>query len=93
MYFFSAKDIRILCIESAKTVNEMTLTELVKLTMLRTTGPRKANQKSPNLSTLSDMAECLPNVSIHQTQMVEFTDVIRYYCILLNFLLISTLSS
>ena len=31
---FSAKDIRILCIESARTVNEMTLNELVKLTTL-----------------------------------------------------------
>ena len=30
--FFSAKNIRILYIESAKTVNEMTLNELVKLT-------------------------------------------------------------
>ena len=39
-HIFSAKNIRILCIESAKTVNEMTLNELVKLTMLRTTGPR-----------------------------------------------------
>ena len=29
---FSAKNIRILCIEPAKTVNEMTLNELVKLT-------------------------------------------------------------
>ena len=37
--FFSAKNIRILYIESAKTVNEMTLNELVKLTMLWTTGP------------------------------------------------------
>ena len=37
--FFSAKNIRILCIESAKTVNEMTLNELVKITMLWTTGP------------------------------------------------------
>ena len=32
--FFSAKNIRILYIESAKTVNEMTLNELVKLTTL-----------------------------------------------------------
>ena len=31
---FSAKNIRILYIESAKTVNEMTLNELIKLTML-----------------------------------------------------------
>ena len=38
--FFSAKNIRILYIESAKTVNEMTLNELVKLTTLCTTGPR-----------------------------------------------------
>ena len=37
---FSAKNIRILYIESAKTVNEKTLNELVKLTTLWTTGPR-----------------------------------------------------
>ena len=37
--FFSAKNIRILYIESAKKVNEMTLNELVKLTTLWTTGP------------------------------------------------------
>ena len=41
-HIFSAKNIRILCIESAKTVNEMTLNELVKLTTLWTTGPRFA---------------------------------------------------
>ena len=39
--FFSAKNIKILYIESAKTVNEMTLNELVKLTTLWTTGPWK----------------------------------------------------
>ena len=33
-HIFSAKTIRMLCIETAKTVNEMTLNELVKLTML-----------------------------------------------------------
>ena len=38
-HIFSAKNIRMLCIESAKTVNEMTLNELVKLTTLWTTGP------------------------------------------------------
>ena len=38
-HIFSAKNISILCIESAKTVNEMTLNELVKLTTLWTTGP------------------------------------------------------
>ena len=37
-HIFSAKKFRILYIESAKTVNEMTLNELVKLTMLWTTG-------------------------------------------------------
>ena len=38
-HIFSAKYIRILYIESVKTVNEMTLNGLVKLTMLWTTGP------------------------------------------------------
>ena len=38
-HIFSAKNIRLLYIESAKTVNEMTLNELVKLTTLWTTGP------------------------------------------------------
>ena len=38
-HIFSAKNIRILYIESVKIVNEMTLNELVKLTMLWTTGP------------------------------------------------------
>ena len=33
-HIFSAKNIRMLCVESAKTVNEMTLNELVKLTTL-----------------------------------------------------------
>ena len=38
-HIFSAKNFRILYIESAKTVKEMTLNELVKLTTLWTTGP------------------------------------------------------
>ena len=38
-HIFSAKNIRLLYIESAKTVNEMTLNELVKLTTLWTTWP------------------------------------------------------
>ena len=37
--FFQQKNIRILYIESAKTANEMTLNELVKLMTLWTTGP------------------------------------------------------
>ena len=39
-HIFSAKNIRILYIESAKIVNEMTLNELVKLTTLWTNRPR-----------------------------------------------------
>ena len=42
-HIFSAKNIRILYIESSKTVNEMTLNELIKLTMLWTTGPSIIN--------------------------------------------------
>ena len=38
-HIFSGKNIRILYTESAKTVNEMTLNKLVKLTTLWTTGP------------------------------------------------------
>ena len=38
-HIFSAKNIRILYIESAKTVNDITPNELVKLMMLWTTGP------------------------------------------------------
>ena len=38
-HIFLAKNFRILYIESAKTVNEMTLNKLIKLTMLWTTGP------------------------------------------------------
>ena len=38
-HIFSAKNIRILYIESAKTVNEMTLNELVKLTSFGQLGP------------------------------------------------------
>ena len=37
--FFSAKNIKIFCIESAKTVNEMTLNELVKLMTFEQLGP------------------------------------------------------
>ena len=38
-HIFSAKNIRILYIESAKTVNEMTLNELVKLMTFEQLGP------------------------------------------------------
>ena len=42
-HIFSAKNIILLYIESAKTVNEMTLNKLVKLITLWTNGPRQAN--------------------------------------------------
>ena len=45
--FFSAKNIRILCIECAKTVNEMTLNELVKLTTLWKNWTQKNRQQRP----------------------------------------------
>ena len=51
--FFSAKNIGILCIESAKTVNEMTLNELVKLTMLWTTGPSSSDHKEHLVALIS----------------------------------------
>ena len=54
--FFSAKNIRILYIESAKTVNEMTLNELIKLTTLWTTGPLLVNDSLK--FTLSDTQIC-----------------------------------
>ena len=41
--FFQQKNIRIMYIESAKTVNEMTLNDVVKLMMLWTTGPWSLN--------------------------------------------------
>ena len=42
--FFQQKNIRILYTESTKTVNEMTLNELIKLTMLWTTGPWSSSE-------------------------------------------------
>ena len=48
-HIFFSKNIRILYIESAKTVNEMTLNEHVKLTTLWTTGPRFAHQSATSI--------------------------------------------
>ena len=55
-HIFSAKNIKIMYIESAKTVNEMTLNELVKLTTLWTTGPWCARKQTiiSNKKTVSD---------------------------------------
>ena len=46
-HIFSANQIRILDIDSAKTVNEMTYNELVKLTTFWTTGPSIFNPSNP----------------------------------------------
>ena len=46
-HIFSAINIRILYIDSTKTVNKMTLNELVKLKMLSTTGPRRLRGQPP----------------------------------------------
>ena len=45
-HIFSAKNIRILYIESAKRVNEMTLNELVKLTSIEQLGPGHQSQEA-----------------------------------------------
>ena len=76
-HIFSAKNIRILYIESAKTVNEMTLNQLVKLTTLWTTGPCFLNKKdisschiwffSPNFSPIC--WEVLKTVTIYDNQL------------------------
>ena len=61
-HIFSAKTIRILYIESAKTVNEMTLNELVKLTTLWTTGPRIITLSSSFTLVLCNNSEYQNNV-------------------------------
>ena len=49
--FFQQKNIRILYIDSAKTVNEMILNELIKLTTFWTTGPWYADHLHENVVT------------------------------------------
>ena len=56
-YIFSAKNIRILYIESAKTVNEMTLNELIKLTTLWTTGPSMLTKRIYIFTTMEPEGE------------------------------------
>ena len=64
-HMFSAKNIKILYIESAKTVNEMTLNELVTLTTLWTTGPR-----SPHISIMRIDSWELPLSAIPLCQLL-----------------------
>ena len=77
--FFSAKNIRILYIESAKTVNEMTLNELVKLTTLWTTGPRirrnyawHNNNKARKILSGSEYLDTLCRFPIILTREITF---------------------
>ena len=73
-HIFSAKNIRILCIESDKTVNEMTLNELVKLTTLWTTGPWFLVRKTSRYTYLQTAVDFLlhgisvPGVSVWALQ-------------------------
>ena len=65
-------------IESAKTVNEMTLNELVKLTTLWTTGPRFLNWKILKTYTFMYMPVYLDyilcgDMAVHTTQLVNVT--------------------
>ena len=76
-HFFSAKNIKILYIESAKTVNEMTLNELVKLTTLLTTGLRLID----NFNTL--FTSCCTTMSPKTLSSVRFRRLTPdYQCIL-----------
>ena len=77
-HIFSAKNIRILYIESAKTFNEMTLNELVKLTTLWTTGPWFCflifHQKHALNRPISDYSYL--SVSFYTGSMLKFTCLI-----------------
>ena len=70
-HIFSAKNIRILCIESAKTVNEMTLNDVVKLTTLWTTGPRQLKTAIYAIVCLSLLTMTNPN---------QLCDVLLFVC-------------
>ena len=78
-HIFSAKNIRILCIESAKTVNEMTLNELVKLTMLWTTGPWSLGVWD-NESLLYMYVDTPSNLKQCKTVPLDIVDLIGLLC-------------
>ena len=56
--FLAKKNIRRLCIETAKTVNEMTLNKLVKLMTLWTTGSRKISNFWLKMAYLEHLLLC-----------------------------------
>ena len=71
-HIFSAKNIKIMYIESAKTVNEMTLNKLVKLTTLWTTGPWTIRGTLP--SSPVTMAELVWDLTLNNgLRNIEFT--------------------
>ena len=69
--FSQQKIIIILYIESAKTVNEMTLNKLVKLTMLWTTGPRNAKYLHVDNEDWSICVDVQAVLSLHWANMSE----------------------
>ena len=88
-HIFSAKNIRILYFESAKTVNEMTLNELVKLTMLYSTGPRLIHVNKFSLKFTSSDTQICWNflwkkmwVALQKLLTFFFQQKISEYCIL-----------
>ena len=86
-HIFSAKNIRILCIESARRVNEMTLNELVKLTTLWTTGPRFVHCQHLMHATFFLTTGCNMNaislcpwsvdVVVHHLEMIRITLILK----------------
>ena len=70
-HIFSAKNIRILYIESAKMVNEMTLNEFVKLTALW------INRALLSMLTVHLLAKCLVEVLLISTYNIFFDGEIR----------------
>ena len=86
-HIFSAKNIRILCIESAKTVNEMTLNELVKLTMLWTTGPcylNSAGKTSLKLCYCILSIKCTAGVSLSLVTFLLWKGKKNYFWVCLK---------
>ena len=67
-HIFSAKNIRILYIESAKTVNEMTLNKLVKLTSFEQLGP-------------AVLAKRVVNVNLCHLFIIIFSYILIYFFI------------
>ena len=82
-HIFSAKNIRILYIESAKTVNEMTLNELVKLTTLWTTGPCMLSINTYNTHILCDRYR--KNDKYHDTVVSDawYHDNVTLFCLVI----------